>query len=81
MKEVISVEEVTPRRLLVKVPRAAELADVSRAEGYNLVARGEWPHVRVGAKGTGVRVVMADLVAWIEERKQRGYGQVSTRAE
>ncbi len=75
------MKELAPNQLLLRVSRAAELADVSRAEGYNLVARGEWPHVRVGAKGTGVRVVLADLLAWIEERKQRGYVQGSTTAK
>jgi predicted DNA-binding transcriptional regulator AlpA len=63
-----------PTKLLLKVPSAAEMASVSRAEGYNLVARGEWPHVRIGAKNTGVRVVLADLLDWIERRKRFGYG-------
>ena len=69
------MEATNPSRLLLRVPKAAELADVSRAEGYNLVARGEWPHVRVGAKGTGFRVVMADLLDWIERRKRVGYSR------
>ena len=68
------MEERAANKLLLRVPRAAELADVSRAEGYNLVARGEWPHVRIGAKGTGVRVVYADLLEWIERQKRHGYG-------
>ena len=64
-----------PTKLLLKVPDAAELASVSRAEGDNLVARGEWPHVRIGAKGSSIRVVLADLLAWIEASKRRGHGQ------
>lgn len=68
------METAASHKLLLRVPKAAEMADVSRAEGYNLVARGEWPHVRVGAKGTGVRVVLADLLDWIERRKRIGYG-------
>lgn len=67
------MNEVMPSKLLLRVPRAAELADVSRAEGYNLVARGDWPHLRIGAKGTSVRVVYADLLAWIERKKRVGY--------
>jgi predicted DNA-binding transcriptional regulator AlpA len=78
VKEEKAMEEKAPSKLLLRVPRAAELADVSRAEGYNLVARGEWPHVRIGAKGTGVRVVYADLIEWIERQKRHGYGAATT---
>ncbi len=64
----------TPERLLLRVKAAADLADVSRTTAYDLVARGEWPHVRIGAGETGIRVVRADLLDWIERRKRRGYG-------
>ncbi len=61
-------------KLLLRVTEAAELASVSRSTAYELVAQGAWPCVRVGSGGTGVRVVYADLLEWVEQQKRHGYG-------
>jgi predicted DNA-binding transcriptional regulator AlpA len=62
-------------KLLLRVPQAALLCGVSRAEAYNMVKRGDWAHVRVGLKNTGVRVVVASIFAWIEREQRRGYAE------
>jgi excisionase family DNA binding protein len=60
------------QKLLVSVKVAADLAGVSRSTAYAMIASGEWTHVRIGERATGVRVVLADLVTWVEKRKQHG---------
>ncbi|HEX5504879.1 MAG TPA: helix-turn-helix domain-containing protein [Thermomicrobiales bacterium] len=61
----------TPARLLLRVREAARLADVPRSTAYELIARGEWPHVR--AEGVGLRVPLAALEEWIARRTRYGY--------
>ena len=53
-------------KLLLKVPEAARLMGVSTAFGYQAVADGLWPVVRLA--GRGVRVPREALIAWVRER-------------
>jgi excisionase family DNA binding protein len=52
-------------KLLLTVPEAAVLASVGRSTGYQLVADGEWPSILIGRS---VRVPVAGLKAWVEQR-------------
>jgi excisionase family DNA binding protein len=60
-------------RLLVRIPVAARMIDVSRAKGYQMAASGELPgvvHV-----GRSVRVSVQALREWIHQQ----VGAVTTR--
>lgn len=52
-------------KLAVTVPQAADLVEVSRSTGYQLVASGEWPAIKIGR---AVRVPLQGLRAWLERR-------------
>jgi excisionase family DNA binding protein len=56
---------VDAEQLLVTVAKAAAMTDVGRSTGYQLVASGEWPSVKVGRS---IRVPVAALRAWLEGR-------------
>jgi excisionase family DNA binding protein len=56
---------VDAEQLMVTVARAAAMTDVGRSTGYQLVATGEWPSVKVGRS---IRVPVAALRAWLEQR-------------
>ncbi len=51
--------------LLLTVPQAAELLQISRDLAYQLVARGELPHIRLGMAGRVIRVPRFGLEQWI----------------
>ena len=51
-------------KMLVKVAEAADLASISRAKAYELIAAGEWPSVRIGRT---IRVPVGRLSIWIDE--------------
>ncbi len=51
-----------PERLLLRVDEAAELASISRALAYRLVATGTWPSVTIGRSR---RVPLEGLRAWV----------------
>jgi excisionase family DNA binding protein len=53
--------------ILLRPAKAAQLADISRSVAYDLIARGEWPSVRVGRS---LQVPVKDLLAWIDANKQ-----------
>ena len=53
--------------VLLRVTKAAELTDTSRSVAYDLIARGEWPSIRVGRS---IRVPVKDLMEWIEANKR-----------
>ena len=55
-------------KLLLRVAEAAELASVSRSMAYELIARGQWPSVRVGS---ALRVPLAELRRWVEAQTQQ----------
>jgi excisionase family DNA binding protein len=57
--------EVQMEPLLLKPTEAAEVLGVGRSKIYALLAAGELPAVRVGHS---VRVPLADLRRWVEER-------------
>lgn len=42
--------QVDPSAMVVTVPEAAQLLRISRAHAYELVARGELAHVRLGRR-------------------------------
>lgn len=50
-------------RLVFSVPEAAELLGISRALGYELVARGELPYLRLGRRIVVPRVALLALVS------------------
>lgn len=51
--------------LLLTVDQAAKLCQVSKGLAYDLIARGEIPHIRLGRV---IRVPRHGLVAWIERQ-------------
>lgn len=51
------------RRLALSVPDAATLLGISRAHAYELVARGELPHLRLGRRIVIPRVALEALLA------------------
>ena len=51
--------------LLVRVAEAAELASISRAKAYELIASGEWPVIRIGRT---MRVPVHRLARWIDDQ-------------
>ena len=53
--------------LTVKVEEAAKMTGYSRGMAYQLVARGEWPCVRVGRS---IRVPIAALREWVERKTE-----------
>jgi excisionase family DNA binding protein len=55
-------------RLLLRVEEAAERTGLSRSKGYELVATGDWPSVKVGRSR---RVPLASLMAWINRELER----------
>jgi len=54
---------VEQRRLVVSVPDAAVLLGISRAHAYELVARGELPHLRLGRRIVIPRAALEALLA------------------
>jgi excisionase family DNA binding protein len=54
---------------LLMVPEAARLLRISRNLAYELVARGQLPHLRLGRV---IRVPSSVLDAWIERSTHRG---------
>jgi excisionase family DNA binding protein len=58
-------------KLLLRPAEAAEVIGVSRSRAYELIGSGQIPSIRIGGS---VRVPVAALRAWIDERlaEQRG---------
>ena len=54
--------------MLLKVEAAAKLLSLGRTKTYALIAAGELPVIRVGR---AVRVPVASLHQWIEERAKQ----------
>lgn len=52
-------------RLAYRVPEFAAAIGVSRAKGYELIARGEVPSVRIGGS---IRVPVAALREWMDRQ-------------
>ena len=59
-------------RLLLRVTEAAQLCGIGRSQAYLLVARREWPSVRIGRS---VRVPVAGLRAWVARKVELGEGE------
>jgi len=61
-------------KLLLKVEDAASILSVGRSKAYAMAAAGELPSIRIGRS---VRVPVAALEAWINERAAAGQGDGS----
>lgn len=53
--------------ILLRPAKAAQVADISRSVAYDLIARGEWPSIKVGRS---LRVPVKDLLEWVEANKR-----------
>ena len=62
-------------KLLLKVEDAASVLSVGRSKAYAMAASGELPSIRIGRRS--VRVPVAALEAWINERAAAGQGDGS----
>jgi excisionase family DNA binding protein len=65
-----SMMDPTDGRLAVTVAEAARMLGISRTLAYELVARGELPHVRLGRRIVVPRVALERLVAADNTRSQ-----------
>jgi len=65
--EALTVLSLQPEPLLLTIPEAARLLRVSRAQAYQLAARGDLPVVRIGRS---VRVRADRLERWLDERSR-----------
>jgi excisionase family DNA binding protein len=64
-----------PARMVLSVPEAARVLGISRAFAYELVARGELPHVRLGRRVVvPVKAVERVLARAFEEDGASGLG-------
>ena len=61
-------QDVAPKRLLLRVPEAAEQLGIGRTKIYEMIATGELPTVRFGR---AVRISVTTLQKWVEEREQQ----------
>lgn len=57
-------------KLAYRVPEAAKLLDISRAQAYLLVARGQLPAIRLG--GRSIRIPADALRRWVQEKTEGG---------
>ncbi len=64
-----NLKEGSPQRLLLRIPEVAETLGIGRTKIYEMIATGELPTIRVGR---AVRISVAALQKWIEEREQQG---------
>jgi len=64
-----SPQEGTPQRLLLRIPEVAETLGIGRTKIYEMIATGELPTIRIGR---AVRISVATLQKWVEEREQQG---------
>ncbi|HAF11529.1 MAG TPA: hypothetical protein DCK98_15810 [Chloroflexi bacterium] len=64
MKRMLPHGPPADERLLLTVPEAARTLGIGTTLAYEMVGRGELPHVRLGH---AVRVPRQALEAWIEE--------------
>ena len=60
--------EVSSQRLLLRVPEVAKALGLGRTKVYELIATGELPVIRLGR---AVRVSVAALQKWVDERDKR----------
>lgn len=56
----------------MKVKTAAAETDLDEKTIRLAISTGELPAVRVGAKGTGVRILREDLIDWLRSRTRVG---------
>jgi excisionase family DNA binding protein len=60
----IERDAMTEAQLLLRVHEAAALLGIGRSKAYELISRGELPHVRIG---DSLRVPRAGLELWIAQ--------------
>lgn len=56
---------VSPKQLLLRIPEAAHILNISKSKLYSLVNQGTIPAIRVGES---IRISVAELNAWIAEQ-------------
>ena len=67
-------EAVAAVSTLLTVPEAAEFLRISRNLAYDMIARGEFPHVRLGRV---IRVPSRALQEWLECSTVHGVGRAA----
>ena len=60
--------EAPTQRLLLRVPEVAKALGLGRTKVYELISTGELPVIRLGR---AVRVSVAALHKWVEEREKQ----------
>ena len=63
-----SQNEVSSQRLLLRVPEVAKALGLGRTKVYELITTGELPVIRLGR---AVRVSVAALQKWVDEREKQ----------
>jgi len=61
-------QEGATKRLLLRVPEAAEQLGIGRTKIYELISTGELPTIHIGR---AVRISVSALQKWVEEREQQ----------
>ena len=63
LRRLLDCPSERPQRLLLRVPEASRMCAIGKTKGYELVASGVWPSVRIG---TAVRIPLEGLLAWLD---------------
>jgi excisionase family DNA binding protein len=58
-------------RLLLRVSETADILGIGKSTAYELVATGELPSLKIGK---AIRVSVADLKIWIQQRRAKTEG-------
>ena len=61
-------QDVAPKRLLLRVPEAAEQLGIGRTKVYQMISTGELPTIHIGR---AVRISVSALQKWVEEREHQ----------
>ena len=67
-------QELTPKRLLLRIPEVAESLGIGRTNIYELIATGVLPSIRVGR---AVRITDIALQKWVEACDQQDVSVLS----
>lgn len=63
LRSLLDCPSERPQRLLLRIPEASKMCAIGKTKGYELVASGVWPSVRIG---TAVRIPLEGLLAWLD---------------
>ena len=61
-------QDVAPKRLLLRVPEAAEQLGIGCTKVYQMISTGELPTIHLGR---AVRISVSALQKWVEEREHQ----------